>query len=114
MAVNELVSRRLNEVVSRKDKRTMGNGFRVFRNVRSDRGTQRVPRPAKVGGGKVGRPPLYDKEQREYLATYLVKYGLTKAQKALESEGCKVSLTVLRSVAQEHNIVFQKGRPVAA
>jgi hypothetical protein len=73
MAVNELVSSRANEHVSRKDKRTMGNGFRLYRNVRSDRGVQRVPRPEKVEGRKPGRPLLYGKEERDYLATYLVK-----------------------------------------
>lgn len=90
------------------DRRTMGNGFRVFRNVRSDRGVQRT---VKVGANKVGRPPLYGVEERKFIAGFLRQYGLTKAQKALESEGAKISMTVLRSVAQEHNIVFQKGRP---
>jgi hypothetical protein len=62
----------------------------------------------------MARPALYGKKDRSKFATLLKKLGLTGAQKALAEKGQNVSLTTLRSVAMEHGITFQRGRPTAS
>jgi hypothetical protein len=113
MVKTMLVSRRVNEITSRKDKRTMGDyGLSAnVRNVRSDRGVRRKPEKEKPEGtGQRGRPRLYDDEMRSMFAESLRERGLTATQRWLENGGMKVSATLLDSVAEEYGIVFSKGR----
>jgi hypothetical protein len=110
----ELVSSRVNEIVSvRKDKRTMGDYGESanVRNVRSDRGIRRKPEKVKTEGtGKRGRPRSHE-ELRPMMAQSLRDRGLIATQNWLSNGGIKVSLTLLNAVAAENGIIFAKGRP---
>lgn len=67
----------------------------------------------KVKGGP-GRPRLYNGTDRRIIAGMLKKHGLTGGIKHLETERqMKISLTTARSVAEEFEIVFARGRPAA-
>jgi AT hook motif len=93
------------------DKRTMGDGFYVLREPRSDRGIRRKPEKIKPEGtGKRGRPRSHE-ELRPMFAESLRERGLVATQKWLANGGIPVSLTLLNAVAEEYGIVFAKGRP---
>lgn len=78
------------------------------------------PRKAKVvvaskAKGKVGRPRVYNGTHRRIVAAALKKHGLTKGLEFLKKDRkLKVSMTLAISVAKEHGIEFQRGRPKAA
>lgn len=111
---SELVHR-YNDVVH------MDSGDKVLRYVRSDRGVTRGPRSEikpktnkPKSGLKVGRPRLFNGTQRAIMRGILKVHGLTRGQKVLAKErGIDVSLTVLRSVAKEFGVIFERGRPAA-
>jgi hypothetical protein len=78
----------------------------------------RKPRKAKVvvkAKGKAGRPRVYNGHHRRIVAAALKKHGLTKGLVFLETfRNLKVSMSVAISVAKEHKLTFERGRPKAA
>ena len=120
---------RANEInVNRKDKRTSGEGFYVFRMPRSDKGLtveekiarlqEKLANPAPKGKpgrpkgqpktagvkGPVGRPRLYGTEDRLRFKELIEKHGMSGAYRLLIKEGLTLSMTVLQSVVKEYGL----------
>lgn len=64
---------------------------------------------------KPGRPPVYNGTDRRIVAAALKKHGLTKGIEFLANErNLKISMTLARAVAAEHELTFSRGRPKIA
>ncbi len=64
---------------------------------------------------KPGRPPVYNGTDRRIVAAALKKHGLTKGIEFLAKErNLTISMTLARSVAEQFELEFPRGRPKIA
>jgi hypothetical protein len=64
---------------------------------------------------KAGRPPVYNGTDRRIVAAALKKHGLTKGIAFLKAErNLTISMTLARSVAEQFELEFPRGRPKIA
>ncbi len=62
---------------------------------------------------KRGRPRKFNGTQRRIIAGVVKKHGLSGSLPVLAERGIVCSVQVLRDVAKEKGLVFQRGRPKA-
>jgi hypothetical protein len=75
------------------------------------------PKKGKKGKAKrkPGRPPVYNGTDRRIVAAALKKHGLTKGIEFLRKErNLTISMTLARSVAEQFELEFPRGRPKIA
>jgi hypothetical protein len=75
------------------------------------------PKKGKKGKAKrkPGRPPVYNGTDRRIVAAALKKHGLTKGIEFLKNErNLTISMTLARSVAEQFELEFPRGRPKIA